>query len=134
MALEIGDDDDSSAGGLDLFPADDLTGLPIAALDQNVGEEGGNDSLRSFLGEKRQIIDIFDSAEDFEALLEREHRPRRPLDLPDRSVGIERYNQHITQTFSLPKKFDVPAMNKIKAAVSKDHLLPLPAQSGANLS
>lgn len=133
MALEIGDDDDSSARSLDLFLADDPTGPPVAALDQNIGEKGGDDLLRGFPGEGRQIIDIFDGAEDFKTFLERKHGPRRPLDLSDRGVGIERHDQHVAQAFGFPEKFDVTAVDQVKAAVGKNDFFALAAQPRPNL-
>ena len=133
MAPEIGDDDDSAAGGLDLLTTDDLVGAPIATLDQDIREKGGDDFPGGFLGKGRQKIDIIDGAEDLEALRQRKHRTLWPFDLPDRGVGVERHDQHIAQTLGLAEKLDVTAMDKIEAAVGKDDLFPLLAQPGPDL-
>jgi hypothetical protein len=60
MSLEIGDDNHTPSGLLDLCLADNLLRLPIPTLDQDIRKEIGDDALRCFLLKGYQIIDILD--------------------------------------------------------------------------
>lgn len=80
-----------------LTAADDLFGSVIAALDQNINSAQCPDQLpgRVFT-ERDDIIDTFQSGQNFHPFSQGKYRPLLPFQPPDRSVVIDPDHQDIT--------------------------------------
>ncbi len=108
----------------DLGPSDDLVRRPIASLDQDVGEERGDDLPRSILGEPGQIVDVRHRRQDLEPLLQREYGTQRSLELPDGSVRVQGDDEDISPLFSFPEEPDVAPVKEVETAVGENDRFP----------
>jgi len=125
MPLKVGHDDDLPSRRLNFVLPDDFSRPPVATLDQYVRDQSGDNLLRRLLGEGSQVIDGPDGFEDFPSLGQRKNRPRRPLELADGSVIVERHNEDIAVLLGLLEEPDMAGVNQVKAAVGENHFLAL---------
>src|SRR5712692_4331001 len=118
-----GDDrsrDDATTGGFHLFAPDDLVAGPIAALDEHVGKQAGDDFAGSQIVENDDGIDGFESGEDSRALAFGNHRAALALELANAGVAVEADDQDVAQSAGLLETADVAGMQQVEAAVGED--------------
>src|SRR6266852_4939675 len=113
---------DTAAGGLHFFAADDLVSGPVAAFDEHVGKQSGDDALRREVVENHHGVNAFKGGEDFGAFAFWNHRAALAFELADAGVAIEADEQGVAEAAGLLEAADVARMEEIEAAVSEDEL------------
>lgn len=132
MPFDEANPGDSPSGPLDLGPADDLIPTPIAALDQEVGQERGDDFPGGCFRERNQVIDILDSAQYLKPLPQREDRSGRALEPPDRGVAVKGDDEDVAHFRGLAEKPDVAGVEEVETAVGENDLLSLTFEPAAD--
>lgn len=132
MPLDEADPGNPSAGRFDLGAPDDLIGSPIPTLDQDIGQERGDDSPGRRFRKRNQIVDVPDGAQDLKPLPQREDRPGRSLEPPDGRVAIEGDDETIAHFRGLVKEPDMSGVEEVEASVGEDDLFPLMFQPAAD--
>jgi hypothetical protein len=104
---------------------------PIAAFDEHVGEEGGDQLTRSFLVEQRDGVDGVQSESQGGAVRLRNQGTAGTFDGAHAGIGIESEDENVAEAASLFQEADVAGMEKVVAAVGEDDdfALALPAGS-----
>ena len=117
--------DDFSSRRFDFLAAGHEMG-PVGALDQNVGEKGGDECAGRLLVEKSHGIDGFESQRQLGAFLLGNDGAVRPLHAARAGVGVESQNEHVAKRACRFQGADVPGMEQIKAPVGENDSLTLP--------
>src|SRR5208283_3779072 len=96
---------------------------PILALYQHVRQQRRDHPLRRRFIKDQHRIHAFQAAQNFRALLRRDHRPPWPLQRAHARVAVDTHNQHIAQRARRFQAFDMPRMQQIETPVRKHHAL-----------
>src|SRR6266540_237768 len=86
-----------AARGLYLVAPDDPVEVPIAALDQHVGQQRGDDFARRRPVEDRHVINAIERGHHFGALVLVEDRALLAFQLAHRTVAVERDYQRVSE-------------------------------------
>jgi hypothetical protein len=120
VAGNDGGGDDTASGAFDFLAADDLVAGPVAAFDEDVGEEGGDDALRGELVEDKDGVDAFQGAEDFGALEFEDQGASFAFDLADAGVAVNGDDEGVAEAAGVFEAADVAGVKEVEAAVGED--------------
>src|SRR5579884_881625 len=122
------DADHFPSAPLDGLPSNDLFQRPIAPFHQDVGAQRLDDPLRCIRAEQNDIVDTSKRRQNLRPLSVGNNRPGAPLQSADRRVGVHCDDETISERPGGGQISNMPDMQKIKTAVGKDNLLPLPLE------
>jgi len=111
---------DAPAGGFNFFPADDLIAGPVAAFDENVGQQRGDGFARSEFLKNDDGVHTFEGREDFRAFEFRQDRATRAFQFADARVAVDTDDERVAKRARLFQALNVARMQKVEAAVRKD--------------
>lgn len=120
-----------AAGGLHLFTAGDEM-RPVSALDQDIGEHGGDELARGVFVEECDRIDGLERGGEFRAFVLGNERPVGSFEALHARVGVQGKNQNVAERAGAFEKPDVAGMEDIVAAVGEDDLLTCQLPGGAS--
>ena len=120
VAGDDGDGYNVAAGGFHFFTADDLIAGPVAAFDEDVWEQGGDDALGSEGVEDEHSVNALESGEDFGALEFGDEGSALTFQLADAGVAVDGDEESVTEGAGLLEGADVAGMEKVETAVGED--------------
>ncbi len=110
---------DLAAGGFHFFaPGDEMR--PIRALDQNVGQDIGDELARRVFVEEGDGVDGVERASHARPFLFGDQRPRGTFETGHAGVGVERENQDVAERPRPFQQADVAGMKKVVTTVGED--------------
>lgn len=130
MAVEEGNDDDLAACGTHLFGTDNLIFPVVAALDQHIRLQGGDQVQRRLLRKRHDQVDGFQGRQHDAAVGQRVDRSLRALEAADGVVVVKPDDQYISELFCLGQIADVAGVQKVETAVGEDDAPALGPPSG----
>jgi len=119
-----------TAGGFNLFAADDLIAGPVAAFDQNIGKQGGNGFARREFIKNHHGIHTLKAREDFSALLLGNHRTPFPFQDADTFVAIDADDERVAECARGFEQLDVAGVQQVEASVGEDDALGVAFRGG----
>ena len=123
---------DLAAGGFHFLAAGDEV-RPIRALDQNVGQDCGDQLARRVFIEKRDGVDGAKRQGHAGALRFGDQRPGGAFEARDARIGVQRQDQDVAERTGAFQQADVAGMQKIVTAIGENHGFAGVAPFGARL-
>ena len=118
------DTNDATTSRFDNVATDDGVVGPIGALHEHVGLQVLDDVVRSLLVEDRDAIDTLERPKNLGTLMFGRDGAVGALVRPNRSVGIDGYDENITERTGLLQIAHVPRMQEIEYTVREHHTMP----------
>src|SRR3954447_12914828 len=119
-ARDVGQDDGLAAPGLEQLRLGQIRDAVVAALDPEVGPELGEDGFRRVLAEDCHGVDAGERAQQRHAILLAHDGPVRPLEAPDRRVGVQADDEAVPERPRLLEDADVAGVDEVEAAAGGD--------------
>jgi len=111
---------DAPASGFNFFPADNLIAGPIAAFDENVGQQRGDGFARSEFLKNDDGVHAFEGSENFRALKFGQDRAAGAFQFADARVAVDTDDERVAKRARLFQALNVAGVQKVEAAVRKD--------------
>src|SRR6516165_4980231 len=99
--------------------SDDLLRAVVGSLYQDVRADRLDQRKRRLLGEENHEIHRGERRHDRGPRRFGLYRPLRPLEAPDRMVGVERHDEPVARRAGLGQQMDMARMDQIEAAVAE---------------
>src|SRR5260370_16449237 len=111
---------DAAARGFHFFAANNLVPGPVAAFDENVRKQSGDDALRRQIVEYDHAVDALQRGENFRALALRNHPAPLTFELLYPAIALQADYERVSEAARVLQAADVARMQQIKAAVGED--------------
>lgn len=117
-----GEGEDLAAGGLDFFAAGDEVG-PVGALDEEIGEDGGDEFAGGVFVEEGDGIDGIEREGDAGAGLFITDGAGGAFEALDARIGVEGEDENVAESASGLEEADVAGVEDVVAAVGENNTL-----------
>jgi hypothetical protein len=120
-SFDIRKDDDPSSRLLHRFPPYGCFRGPVPSFGEYIGLQQRDESQGGWFVKGSHIVDTRQSGEEFHPLPQGKEGPPGALDLPDGIVAVDSDHKKIAQGLGFFKVTEVTHMEKVEAAIGKDH-------------